>query len=554
MPRTRSLSSTLLLFLSLAAGVWLPSRGRAADAHRPPNILFILADDLGYSDLGCYGSEIDTPNLDRLAAAGVRFTRFYNTARCWPTRSALLSGYYPQQIRMDPPQGRLPQWTRLLPHYLRPLGYRCYHSGKWHINGAPKAVADGGFDHSYLLSDQDRFFSPKVHFEDDRPLPPVSPDSGYYAPAAIADHAVRCLREHAEKYADRPFFEYLAFTSPHFPLQALPADISKFRQRYLVGWDVIRQRRWERLRHDGLVDCELAAQDPDILPPWNLSEAELRARVGAGEANRAVPWSTLTPEQREFQATKMAIHAAMIYRMDRELGRVLAQLKTMGRLDDTLIMFASDNGASAEQMIRGDGHDPEAPAGSAKSFLGLGPGWASAANSPFRLHKSYVHEGGISTPLIVRWPGHVPAGGGLRHAVGHVIDLVPTLLDAVGAHPEPLWNGEQPPRFPGKSLTRAFSRDTEIPRDFLFWNHEGHHALRDGPWKLVSWQKGQDGWELYNLDDDRAEQHDLAAQYRGRVRRMAARWRELETQFRHEAGPPSPAPPGPQSRRRDADD
>ncbi|MEI7900593.1 MAG: sulfatase-like hydrolase/transferase, partial [bacterium] len=204
--------------LTVAVLLALGGYGLAAEpSAKKPNVLIILADDLGYSDIGCYGSEVATPNLDSLAKSGLRFTQCYNTARCWPTRSALLTGYYPQQIHMDPKQGLLPLWTRTLPQRLKPLGYRSYHSGKWHVNGAPKPVADGGFDHSYDLQDHDHNFNPNSILEDDKPLPPVAKDSGYYTSTAFADHAIRCLKEHAEKYADKPFFSYLAFTVPHFP-------------------------------------------------------------------------------------------------------------------------------------------------------------------------------------------------------------------------------------------------------------------------------------------------------------------------------------------------
>ena len=232
--RSAALGS-LLSLLACAGGA-----DRGAAGSRPPNVLIFLADDLGFSDIGCYGGEISTPNLDGLARDGLRFLQFYNTARCWPSRSSLLSGYYPQQIRMDPPKGRLPDWARLLSHELRPAGYRSYHSGKWHVNGAPKAVADGGFDRSYKLDDHDRYFSPRTHQEDDRPLPPVKPGTGHYVTTSIADHAVRCLSEHSRDSSGAPFFSYVAFTSPHFPLHALQADIDLYRDRYLEGWDVVR--------------------------------------------------------------------------------------------------------------------------------------------------------------------------------------------------------------------------------------------------------------------------------------------------------------------------
>lgn len=511
----------------MAAG----ASSHAASRADRPNILLILADDMGFADAGCYGGEIQTPNLDRLAANGIRFTQFYNTARCWPTRSALLTGYYPQQIRMDPPRGRLPAWTRLAPHYLKPLGYRSYHSGKWHVNGAPLSLADGGFDHSYRLEDHDRHFYPTQVWLDDVRQPPVPKGSNYYTTAACADFMITCLREHAEKYADRPFFAYLAFTVPHFPLQAPAPDIARYRGVYNVGWDVIRQQRFDRQLRMGLVNCALSEREPDEVPYWNLTERELREQIGVGEVARAIPWGDLTEEQRQFQAAKMAIHAAMIDRMDHEIGRVLDQVRAMGASENTLVLFASDNGASAEFLNRGDKHDPSAPLGSGASYLCLGPGWSTAANTPFRLHKSWVHEGGIATPLIVHWPAGIAEKGGLRHAVGHVIDIVPTLLEVAGAQPEPTWKGLEPPPFPGRSLVPTFAKDTALPREFLYFNHEHNHALRIGDWKLVSKRPNTNDYALYDLSRDRAESTNLAAAAPARVRAMARRWEEIDAEF-----------------------
>jgi len=215
----------------------------AAQPQQKPNVLIILADDLGYSDIGCYGSEIATPNLDRLAQGGLRFTQFYNTARCWPTRAALMTGYYPQQVRMDPPRGRVPDWARTLPQLLKPLGYRSYHAGKWHVMGVPRTCADGGFNHSYRLEDHNRNFSPRNLLEDDRKLPAVPPDSGYYTATAFADHLIGYLKEHAAQHADEPFFAYLAFTTPHFPLQAPAEDVARYRDKYFAGWETMRAER-----------------------------------------------------------------------------------------------------------------------------------------------------------------------------------------------------------------------------------------------------------------------------------------------------------------------
>jgi arylsulfatase A-like enzyme len=519
-----------------------------AEKSTRPNILFILADDLGFSDVGCYGSEIATPNLDRLAANGVRFTQFYNTARCWPTRAALLTGYYPQQIRMDPPRGRLPDWTRLMPHYLKPLGYRSYHSGKWHVNGAPLSITNGGFDHSYRLEDHDRNFYPNNHWVDDVRQPPVARGSNYYSTVAFTDFLIGCLKDHATNHASKPFFAYLAFTVPHFPLQAPQEDIARYRDKYLAGWEDIRQHRFERQQKMGLIQCALSPREPETVPHWNMKDEQLKAQIDPGEVARAVAWSSLTQEERRFQATKMAIHAAMVDRMDQEIGRVLEQLRLMGALDNTIVMFASDNGTSAEFLNRGDKHDSSAPPGSGGSFLCLGPGWSTVGNTPFRLHKSWVHEGGIATPFIVHWPKGIAAKGELRHAVGHVIDVVPTILDIVGAKPQKQWNGVDAPPLPGRSLAGAFQKDVKVSRDYLFFHHENNHALRIGDWKLVSKRPNTNDYALYDLSKDRSEQADVAADQTNRVQKMKQQWQEIEDSFRKLAGPLPPAARVPRNR------
>jgi arylsulfatase A-like enzyme len=505
---------------------------------RKPNVLVIVADDMGYSDAGCYGGEIETPHLDRLAANGLRFSQCYSTGRCWPSRASLLTGYYPQQVRMDPRQGPLPAWAKVVPHYLEPLGYRSYVSGKWHLWGAPKPIEHGGFDRSYILHDHDRFFSPKNHELDDRRIDPVEEGSGFYTTTAIADYAMDFLKEHAQKHRDEPFYCYLAFTSPHFPLHALPEDIAKYRDRYLAGWDVIRKRRWERLRELGMVNCDLPALEADVTAGWSLSEEKLAEMIGPGESGRAVPWTELTEEQKRFQATKMAIHAGMIDRMDRDIGRVLDQIKAMGAFEDTLILFVSDNGASAEQIIRGDMHDRSAPLGSAKSYLCLGPGWSSAANTPFRLHKSWVHEGGIASPLIAHWPKGIAARGELRHNPCHFIDVLPTVLELAGGQaPSGPPKSEAGPSLPGKSLVPVFAKDGTVKHEFLYFHHIGHRAMRVGDWKLVA--KGKDGpWELYDLKTDRCEQKNLADRHPQKVRELAQLWQDSEDLFRRQAGPP----------------
>ena len=507
--------------------------GGAAEGQEParrPNILFILADDLGFADVGCYGGEIRTPNLDRLAAGGLRFTQFYNTGRCWPTRAALLTGYYPQQIRMDPPRGRVPEWTKFLPQYLKPQGYRSYHSGKWHVQGAPRPVKDAGFDRSYKLDDHDRNFYPRHHMVDDVKQAGVEKGSNYYSTIAIADFMIGCLKEHAKSNTGKPFFGYLAFTVPHFPLQAPKEDIQVYRDKYLAGWDVIRQQRYERQLKMGLVKSKFSEREPEIVPHWNLNDEQLKAQIGSGEVARAVPWNSLTEEERRFQATKMAIHAAMIDRMDREIGRVLDQLNAMGVLENTIVMFASDNGTSAEFLNRGDKHDQTAELGSGGSYLCLGPGWSTVGNTPFRLHKSWVHEGGISSPFIVYWPKGLKAKGELRGTPAHVIDFVPTLLELLG--------GDASPKLAGRSLVKALARDVKVEREYLFFHHESNRALRMGDWKLVSKRPRTNEYALYNLKNDRAEQVNLADKEKSRAISMAKKWQEIKDEFRKTAGAP----------------
>lgn len=526
-----------VLFLSLLVG--LPCAHSGASAAERPNFLVIIADDMGFSDVGCYGGEIATPHLDGLAADGLRFTQFYNTSRCWPTRAALMTGYYPQQIRKDSmpgalrgvgPSGKRPEWARTIAEYLRPVGYRTYHSGKWHIDGKP---TDNGFDRSDSASRGPGFFESIK--KQDR-------DPDYYQTIGTAQHAIDCLKEHAADHLDQPFFQYLAFNAPHFPLHALPEDIERYRDRYIEGWDVLRKERYERQRKLGFNVGALSPLEEEVGPPYAFPDQIYL--LGAGEIVQPLPWTQLTKEQKKFQATKMAIHAAMIDRMDREIGRVLDQLRSMGALENTFICFLSDNGASAEIMVRGDGHDPAAPPGSASTYLCLGPGFSSAANTPFRRHKTWVHEGGIATPFIVHWPNGFKARNEFRSTIAHVIDIAPTVLDLAGAKVDAIGM----PPMSGKSLKSALMNGHATSHEELWFNHEGNRALRQGDWKIIHsnikrpfpWGQSAEAaaetkdvanWSLYNLADDRAEQQDLARTHPERVNAMAARWGEMAGQF-----------------------
>ena len=516
-----------LLSLSLLISVSLTPLFASAK----PNILFILADDLGYSDLGCYGGEIETPNLDELAANGLRYTQFYNTGRCWPTRASLLTGYYPHEIKRD----RLPdfgggggnrnarqEWAKLLPKYLASYEYRNYHSGKWHIDGK---VLDGGFDKSFNTQNQGDFFTAKGTFLDDIPVNPPEDEAGYYVTTATANHAIECLQDHDENHKGKPFFHYLAFIAPHFPLHALPEDIEKYRNRYLEGWDQLRKERYARQKRMKLLDTSLSAMELDVGPPYHFPK-DLH-KLGPEEVYRPFPWDSLSEEQKRFQATKMAIHAAMVDRMDIEIGRVIDQLKAMGVYKNTIICFASDNGASAEIMVRSNGHDPNVPLGSTASYLCLGPGFSSAANTPFRRHKTWMHEGGTATPFIVHWPEGIQARGELRKTPGHVIDFVPTIMDIIGTKAPTSWRGVSIPPMAGKSLAPSFQKDVTIKRDLLWWMHDGNRAVRVGNWKLVA-DEGE-AWELYDLTKDRAESINLSKSRPEKVKELERVWdRQLQ--------------------------
>lgn len=516
-------SSLFSLFSLFVVFVVFGMLATAATAS-PPNVVVILADDLGFSDLGCYGGEIDTPNLDRLAAGGLRFTQGYNTARCWPTRAALLTGYYAQAVRRDASPGisggsarTRPAWARLLPELLAPAGYRSYHSGKWHVDGDPRQQ---GFVRSLQVEGgQNDYFDAEGITIDGKP---IQAGAGFYVTTAIGDHAAECLRDHDAHHRGTPFFSYVAFTAPHFPLHAPQEVIATYKARYLAGWDSVRAARFDRLAANDIVTAPLAPLEPQVGPP-HQPKPDVLDRFGAAEVARPLPWADLTPEQREFQATKMAIHAAMVDVMDRAVGRIVEQLEAMNALDDTLILFLSDNGASAEILIRGKGHDPALPLGSPGTFPCLGPGWSSCANTPFRRHKTWVHEGGIATPWIVHWPKGFSAKNALRTQPVHVIDVAPTVLALAGVTP-PTEHGDKPvPPMQGRSFAACLADPAAPPpHETLWWCHEDNRAVRVGDWKLVASKGGP--WELYDLARDRTETMNLAAAQPERVAALEKAW------------------------------
>lgn len=499
-----------------------------AAAQKKPNILLIVADDLGYSDIGCYGGEIKTPNLDTMAANGLRYTQAYNTARCWPTRSALMTGYYPQQINIDPrKKPGIPSWGLCIPKRLKSAGYRSYLSGKWHVTGVPPK-AGGGFDETYVLHDHDHNFHPSRIDVNDKPLPSVAKDSDYYVSTAFADHAIKCLQDHALNHSDKPFFHYLAFTVPHFPLQVPAGSVEPYKGRYSEGWNSLRAERLQKMKRLDILNCALSPVEPEVGPPYHFPDA-LKI-LGPGEVNRPLPWSRLTDQQKKFQSTKMELHAAMVSQMDQQIGRVIEQIKSMRQFDNTLVIFLSDNGCSAEIMVRGDGHNPDALPGSAHSYLCLGPGWSNACNTPFKKHKTWVHEGGCCTPLIVHWPDKIKNKNTIRKNLFHVVDIAPTLLDIAGLEAEIDANA---PVLPGRSIAPSFESDGALnERAPIYFSHEGNRALRIGDWKLVCAKThGNQEWELYNLNEDRSEIHNLASQNSERVKEMSEQWDKLNTEF-----------------------
>jgi arylsulfatase len=482
-----------------------------AQQRKNPNIVIILADDLGYSDIGCYGSEITTPNLDHLAARGMRFTQFYNTGRCCPTRASLLTGLYAHQtgvghmvtdLGKPAYQGRLNERCVTIAQLLKLLGYRTYMVGKWHVcllkDGQANWPLQRGFDRFFgLVGSVRSYFDPPTLTRDNTP---VKAEKGFYLTEAITDNAVAYLNDAARH--KEPFFLYVAHTAPHWPLHALPEDIARYRGKYRDGWDALRQSRYQRQLDLKLID-----------PRWKLSPRDANAPA----------WEK-TPHK-DWQDERMAVYAAQIDRMDQGIGQLMKALKDNGQEENTLVLFLSDNGGSAEEIFsswRGEifpeqtrdgrptrvGNLPTAHPGPADVFQSNGLPWGNASNTPFRLFKHWTHQGGVATPLIAYWPGMITKAS-ITDQPGHVIDLMPTCLDLAG--------GQYPARFQdralwpleGKSLVPILQGKTRAGHEALFWEHEGNRAVRQGKWKLVA-EHGQP-WELYDLDADRTELHNLAA-------------------------------------------
>ena len=551
-----------LAILLLAAA--LPFASAVEPAPRP-NIILIMSDDMGFSDIGCYGGEIETPNLDALAKDGIRFTQFYNTGRCCPTRASLLTGLYPHQAGIGHMtgdygipqyQGELNRQCLTIAEALKPAGYRTYMAGKWHVTPYVGTRQDPdrsnwprqrGFDRFYgTIHGAGSFYDPNSLTRDNTHVTPdndpeYSPakDRDWYYTDAISDNASRYIRDHADQAGEQPFFTYVAYTAAHWPMHALPEDIAEYDGKYDGGYSPVREARIKKLKQLGLL--------PD---DWQVSP-----QVG--------DWSSV--EKKEWEAACMEVYAAMIDVMDRGIGRIVETLKQTGQYENTLILFFQDNGGCAEtfgrgklvgplerpaaptlpampkdqiqtEMIppqsrdgyplrRGDGVMPGPP----ETEIGYGRDWANVSNTPFREYKHYVHEGGISTPLIAHWPSGIAKTGAALHATdqgplyqspAHLIDLMATALDLAGAAYPTTYRGEKLIPVEGISLAPAFSGEPLQRGKPIYWEHEGNRAVRDGKWKLVA--KGVKGpWELYDMEKDRTEMNDLSADHPDIATKMA---------------------------------
>jgi arylsulfatase len=495
--------------------------------------MIILNDDMGFSDIGCYGGEIDTPNLNRLAENGVRFTQFYNTARCSPSRASLLTGLHPHQLgigilvedqRPEGYAGDLGKNGVTIAEVLKQSGYRTYMTGKWHIATNKTQVTDSwpnqrGFDRFYgTIAGSANYFYPatltrdNVNVDDEALNTPE-----YYYTDAISQEASKYIEEHVRDNGEKPFFLYVAFTSPHWPLHAPPEVIEKYKGRFDAGWDKLREQRIARMREMGLLD-----------PQWGLSERD--ETVSAWDET----------EHKEWQQRRMEVYAAQVDRMDQGIGRIVGTLEKTGQLDNTLIIYLTDNGGCAEEQKIGEGHgtvkamsgryhtragvkvrfgnDPCIMPGTEDTYQSYGVPWANLSNTPFRLYKHWVHEGGIATPFIVHWPGHVANPGSLRHTPGQLPDIMATVLEVTGAEYPNEYNGHAIDPYEGASLVPIFTSDGEREKP-LYWEHEGNCAIRVGKWKLVRKYPGP--WELFDMEQDRSELNDLSAAYPERVAEMS---------------------------------
>jgi arylsulfatase len=474
------------------------------EGKRLPNILLILADDMGWSDIGCYGGEVKTPNLDRLAANGIRFRQFHNTAKCMPSRACLLTGVYAQQCGMMKPEQIKNAVT--LGEVLRPAGYRTLWVGKHHGTENP---VTRGFDRYFGLRDGCcNYFNPgtqrpgegkpackrndRAWCIDDKTYEPYTPpEKDFYTTDYFTNYALDYLEQY--KNEDKPFFLYVAYTAPHDPLMAWPEDIAKYKDTYKVGYEAIRQKRYQRQLHMGLVDRKT----------YPLSEPTYAT------------WDSLSEDEKKEQALTMAVYAAMVDRMDQNIGKLLDQIEQLGETENTLVIFASDNGASAEVVRRGLNVPGEGPIGSMTRWTSQGGDWANVSNTPLRYYKNYSHEGGINTPLIAHWPAGIKNPGRFSDFAGHFIDIMPTLLQITGAAYPETCSGQAITPVEGISFAPVFAGEESNRDKPLFWQWARGRAVRQGKWKLVSFGEPPEKapWELYDMAADKTETNNLAKKH-----------------------------------------
>jgi arylsulfatase A-like enzyme len=503
----------------LLAGItnYLFAQNKATEKR--PNIIIILADDMGYSDIGCFGAETQTSNLDALAKGGLRMTQFYNASRCCPTRASLLTGLYQHQAGVgdmvnhrDVPayQGYLNQHCVTIAEALKEGGYNTLMAGKWHVGTNPSHwPVKRGFDHYFgLIDGASSYFNPTMPYRPNQKLTialddkEFTPGPNWYSTNAYADYAIKFIDDN--KKADKPFFLYMAFTSPHWPIQALPVDIAKYKGKYMKGWDKLRLARFERQKQMGIIskDAKLSSRDKNV-PEWD----------------------SLTPEEKERFDTKMAVYAAMVDRMDQNIGRIREKLKALDEEENTVIMFLSDNGASNES-IKGPGFTPEVlaannkPSSDPTSFTAYETLGANISDTPFRLFKHWEYEGGTATPFIAYYPGVIQPGS-IINKPAHIIDLMATCLDLARVPYPKVYHENSIIPTEGISLVPVFKGQQWKGHDGLFFEHEGNRAVRQGDWKLVS-QWPYNKWELYHIKTDRSELNDLSAAYPQRVSELAA--------------------------------
>ena len=491
---------------SVFAATSLPSIIEAREKSNKPNILLIMADDMGYSDIGCYGGEINTPNLDALAAGGMRFTQFYNCAKCSPTRASLLTGNYEQAVGV-----KKMEYGATFAEVLRPAGYRTIASGKWHQSPLPTTR---GFDRYFGLADGCcNFWNPGTKARPGEPAPGrkrpaprrwafegkaimgyVPKEKDFYTTDAFTQYAIDRLEEY--KNQDKPILLYLPFTAPHYPLHAWPEDIAKYRGKYMVGWDKIRETRYKRQIEIGMLD-----------PKFKNSPRDEGVKK----------WDSLSKSKQDAEDLKMAVYAAMIERMDYGIGLVFTKLKEIGRWENSLVLFLSDNGGCSETPDT----TPDIPPGPMEGYRALGPAWANASNTPYRKYKSTDYEGGNCTPFIAHWPAVIKPGQ-ITDQVGHIIDILPTFMDITGAaYPDQI-DGRKLKRPIGKSLLPIFKSKKRKPHDILYWQFGRGKAIRMDNFKLVKY--GDSDWELYDMAKDRTELNNLAARFPEKTEKMSQMW------------------------------